>query len=62
MILFKKLPRKDEHTKNATMKNNSSKKWWMMRMTQPHIETPQITLIKDKYDGKSYKCVVKKNA
>ena len=28
-------------------------------MTQPHIDTPQINLIKEKHDGKSDKDVVK---
>ena len=37
----------------------SNKKGWMTGMTQPHIDPPPITLIKEKHDSKSDKCFVK---
>ena len=41
------------------MKNASSKKGWMTKKKQPHIEPPPITLVKEKHDGKSDKYFVK---
>ena len=37
------------------MENVSSKKGWMLGMTQPYVDPPQIYLIKEKYYGKSDK-------
>ena len=41
------------------MKNVSSKKWWMTETTQPSIEPPSISLIKEKHNGKSEKVFVR---
>ena len=41
------------------MKNIPINKWWMSRITQPHVEPPPIPLIKEKHDGKSDKYFVK---
>ena len=41
------------------MKNVSGKKGWMTGMSQPHVEPPQIPLMKENQDGKSDKDFVK---
>ena len=41
------------------MKNPASKKGWMMGMTHPQVETPQINLIKEINNDKSDKYFVK---
>ena len=43
------------------MNNVSGKKGWMTGMTQPHIESPPLLIIKEKLDGKSDKYFVKKS-
>ena len=41
------------------MRNVTGKKGWMTGKTQLHIDPPHIPLIKEKYNGKSYKDFVK---
>ena len=41
------------------MKEVSSKKSWMTRVTHPHVELPPIPLIQEIYNGKSDKDLVK---
>ena len=41
------------------MKNVPSTKGWMMGTTRPHVDPPQITIIKSNHNGKSDKYSVK---
>ena len=59
MTLCKKLPRKDEHTKNTKMNNVSSNKGWTTGITQSHVDPLPINLLKELHDGKSDKDFVK---
>ena len=49
----------NESKKNAKMKKISHIKGWILGMRQVHVKTLLITLIKEKYNGKSKKYFVK---